>query len=65
MKVRAWRTERKAPDDRVYISIQIIEQGRLSVPWVLALEDARAVFGDVVDDIPAEPVFLTLIMKLA
>jgi hypothetical protein len=67
MKLQAWRTVGKTPceDPPVYISIGgQRSNGRRSklIPWVMLLEEARGIFGDVVDQITETPQEIKLSM---
>lgn len=59
MLFRAWTTTYRPPDDRVMVSIQLIddrtEPHRTTPPWVLSLQDARSAFGAAVDALGPEP----------
>lgn len=66
MQLIAWKTTGKNPcdDPPVHISIAPLTRGTHVWPWVLLLEDAREMFGEVVDQIGEKPVMVTLNLSL-
>lgn len=67
MKIRAWRTIGKNPCENPPVSISIGSAGRSGnpeyfFPWVLSLENARAIFGEIVDQITETPAIMKLNM---
>ena len=70
MKVRAWRNTGKNPCENPPVSISIGSAGQSGhpdyfFPWVLSLENARAIFGDkAIGQIGETPVLVSLKMKV-
>ena len=66
MQLIAWRTISQNPcdDPPVKISIATPTRGTDVWPWVLLLEDARELFGEVVDQIGEEPVQVSLALSV-
>ena len=62
MNLIVWRTTGKNPcvNPPVHISIASQEPGTDVFPWVLPVERARAMFGNVVDEIGEVPVEIVL-----
>ena len=66
MQLIAWKTIGMNPCDDPPVKISIATPTRrIDVwPWVLLLEDAREIFGEVVDQIQEEPVEVSLSLAL-